>query len=405
MRLLPGVGAVAGAVQVQDHVVAPRPFRHRLDRGVADHQVDHDDDAAERLGELRPLVHVLHGPGGDVQIGALDLAGQRLGPVHRLHAVQEPVAPVHEGLRVDVLVVLGEVEPALQRLVHHPAVVAAGQAQLRLHRGAQQRPAELVQPLALDHDPGRRPVEGLHIGDRQPHVLQPQRLQRLEAEDVADDRRGQVGDRPRLEQVQVIGDVGEVLARLVRHRVDPIGLGPVLLAGGQPVGPDHGPGGGGALARHRRRRLDRVDIVLRRDPEQRQDVGVLRLVVGLPIAHLPVFHHAGLVAVLAGDGAALGVQCRDVRAHGALLSGCGADGDARVQRTGPVAFRHLGQGQWGDLRGLAGRAELLVSLAAQRLQRRHRRLQELARVELARASPPRCGGSRRPWPGGNRCRC
>ncbi len=132
---------------------------------------------AEFLGEFGALVHVLHGAGGDVEIGALHLAGRGLRPVHRLHAIEEAVAPVHEGLRVDVLVVLGEVEPALQRLVDDPAVIAAGQAELRLHRRAEQRPAELVEPLALHDDAGRRALEGLHIGDGKTHVLQPQRLQ------------------------------------------------------------------------------------------------------------------------------------------------------------------------------------------------------------------------------------
>ena len=89
-------------------------------------------------------------------------------------------------------------EPALQRLVDHAAVIAAGQAELGLDGGAQQRAAELVQSLALDHDAGGRPLEGLDIGDGNAHVLQPQRLQRLEAEDVADDRGGQIGDRARL---------------------------------------------------------------------------------------------------------------------------------------------------------------------------------------------------------------
>ena len=194
---LPRIGRVPGPMQMQDHVVAARPFRHRLDRGVADHEIDHDDDRAELLGEFGALVHVLHGAGGDVEIGALDLAGRRLRLVDRLHAVEEALAPVHERLRVDVLVVLGEVEPALQRLVDHAAVVAAGEAELRLHGGAEQRPAELVHALALDHDAGRRALERLHIGDRQPHVLQPQRLQRLEAEHVADDRGREVGDRVR----------------------------------------------------------------------------------------------------------------------------------------------------------------------------------------------------------------
>ena len=190
-----------GAMQMQDHVVVPRPFRHRLDRRVADHQVDHDDDRAQLFGEFGALVHVLHRRSGDVQIGALDLAGFRLRLVDRLHAVEESLAPVHEGLRVDVLVVLGEIEPALERLVDHAAVVAAGEAELGLDRRAEQRAAELVEALALHDDAGRRPLEGLHICDREPHVFQPQSLERLEAEDIADDRSCQVGDRTGLEQI------------------------------------------------------------------------------------------------------------------------------------------------------------------------------------------------------------
>ena len=75
MGLLAGVGAVAGAVQVQDHVVLARPFGDRLDRGVADDQVDHDDHRAHLLGELGAAVHLLHRAGGDVEVVALDLAG------------------------------------------------------------------------------------------------------------------------------------------------------------------------------------------------------------------------------------------------------------------------------------------------------------------------------------------
>ena len=297
---------MAGAVQVQDHVVPARPPGHRLDRRVADHEVDHDDDRAQLLGELGALVHVLHGRGGDVEVVALDLAGHRLGALDRLHAEQEAVAPVHEGLGVDVLVVLGEVEAAFERLVHHAAVVAPGQPELGLDGRAEQRAAELVEALALDHDAGRRPVEGLHVGDGQAHVLEPERLQRLEAEHVADDRGGQVGDRARLEQVEVVGDVGEVLLGVAGHRIDPVALGAVLLAGGQPIGPDHGPGRRGALAGDGGRRLLRIDAVLRRDPEAADDVGVLGLVVRLEVAHLLVGHDPGLVAIGAGAGGGFG---------------------------------------------------------------------------------------------------
>ena len=155
---LPRIGRMAGAMQMQDHVVPARPLRHRLDRRVADHQIDHDDDGAELLGELGALVHVFHGRRGDVEIGALDLAGRGLRAVDAFHAVEEAIAPMHEGLRVDVLVVLAEVETAFERLVDHAAVVAAGETELRLHGRAEQRPAEFVEPLALDDDAGRRPL-------------------------------------------------------------------------------------------------------------------------------------------------------------------------------------------------------------------------------------------------------
>ena len=297
MILLPGVGAVPGPVQVQDHAVAPGPLGHRLDGRVADGQVDHDDDAAEFLGELGALVHVLHRRRGHVQVVALDLAGLRLGPVDRLDAVQEPVAPAHERLGVDVLVVLGEVQPAAQGLVDHPAVVAGRQAQLRLGGGAEQRPAVLVEVLPLHHDAVRRPLEGLDVVRRDPHVLQPQRLQRLEAEDVADDRRGQVRDRPLLEQVEVIGDERDVLPSAAGNRVDPVALGLVVLVGGQPVGPHHRPGRRRRLARHRGAGLLRRHAGLRRDPERRKHVGGLRLVVRLPVAHLGVRDHPGVPAL------------------------------------------------------------------------------------------------------------
>ena len=304
-----------------------RPVRHALDGGVADDEVDHDDDRPELMGELGPLVHLLHRAGGDVEVVALHLAGVGLGAVHRLHREEETVAPVHEGLRVDVLVVLHEVEAAPQGLVHDATVVLAREPELRLHRGAQQRPPELVEPLPLHHDAGGRPLERLHVGHRQPHVLQAQRLHRLEAEDVADDRGGEVGDGALLEERQVVGDAREPLLRLGRarpgagHRVHLVGLGAIAVAGREPVGPHHRPGGGGGLARHGRGRLLRLDALLRRDAEEGDDVGVLGHVVGLPVAHRAVGDDAGGVAVALGGRSRL-VRCGAAevevgRGHGA----------------------------------------------------------------------------------------
>ena len=209
---------------------------------------------------------------------------------------------MHERLRVDVLVVLGEVEPAPQRLIDNAAVVAPGQAKLRLHRRSEQRPSEFIEPLTLDDDAGRRPVESLHVSDRQAHVLEPERLERLETKYVADDGGGEVCDRPRLEQVQVIGDIGEILAFRARNRVDAIALASVLLAGGEPVRPHHGPGRRRGFPCYRRRRLSRIDPLLWGHAEAGDDVRVFRLVVGLEVTHLLVFHHPRLVAILAFDG-------------------------------------------------------------------------------------------------------
>jgi hypothetical protein len=87
--------------------------------------------------------------------------------------------------------------------------------------------------------------EGLGIGERNTKILDPQGLQRLEAEYVADDRRGDVGYRALLEQVDVIGDVGVVLVGLGGNREDPVALGLISVEVHQVVGPHCCPGGGG----------------------------------------------------------------------------------------------------------------------------------------------------------------
>jgi len=115
------------------------------------------------LGELGTPVHLLHGPRGDVEIMPFYLTGLGSGFVDRLHAVEKSVAPVHERLRVDVLIVLEEVETALQPLVHDAAVALPREAKLRLGRRAEQRPAKLVKALAFSDQPGRRALERLHI--------------------------------------------------------------------------------------------------------------------------------------------------------------------------------------------------------------------------------------------------
>jgi hypothetical protein len=195
----------------------------------------------ELLGKLGTLVHVLHRAGRDIQIVALELAGGGLGPVDGFHAVEKAVAPVHERLRVDVFIILGEIQAALQALVHHAAVVLARQPQLGFDGRTQQGTAEFVESLALHDDAGGRALEGFYIGGGKAHVFQAQRPQRLETKHVANDRGGDVGNRSGLEQVQVVGDVGKELIGGARHRLDLVRLGAIALTRSQPVRPHNSP--------------------------------------------------------------------------------------------------------------------------------------------------------------------
>ena len=243
---LPVDHRVHGPVAVQQHAVVPAPARQRGVRGEAHgEEVGHDDRRAKFPGELGPLVDILHRPGRHVQVVSLALAGLALRLPHGFHGELETVAPAHDRLGVDVLVVLGEVQAAAQQLVDRAAVVAGRQPDLRLDRAAQQRPAVLVELVALHRDAVRRAGKCLQVGDREPQILQPQRPQRLEAEDIADDGGQQVDDRALLEQVEGVGDVGDQLIRLSRDRLDLVAAGPVPVQVGEQVGPHRGPGARG----------------------------------------------------------------------------------------------------------------------------------------------------------------
>src|SRR5699024_8394179 len=105
------------------------------------------------------------------------------------------------------------------------------------------------------------------------------------------------------EEIEIVRDIGEILliglsSRTgIRYRVHAIGLGAIQISGRQAVGPDHCPGGGGGLARYRGSGLFRIYTFLWGNSEQRDDVGVLRLVVRLPIAHPLVRNNSSLVAL------------------------------------------------------------------------------------------------------------
>ncbi len=138
-------------MDVQQHAVFATPVGEPgVGAETAGEEIVHDDGHVERLGECSPLVHLFGRRRRAIEVVSLALAGLGLRLFHCLGDELEAVLPAHEGLRVDVLVVLGEVQAATQTLVNAAPVVLRRQAQLRLDRTAKQGAPILIQSVALD---------------------------------------------------------------------------------------------------------------------------------------------------------------------------------------------------------------------------------------------------------------
>ncbi len=236
---------VHGAMDVQQHPVLPAPVGQAgVGAEAAGDVVVHDDGCAELLGELGPLVHLFRRRRRDVQIVPLALAGFLLRLVDRLHHELEAVAPAHERLRVDVFVVLGEIQAAAQALVHRAPVVLGRQPELRFDGAAQQRTAVLVQLVALHLDTVRRTAAGLHVGKGEVHILQAQVTQGLEAENVAHQGSEYIDHRALFEEIDGVCDEGVERFIVARHVLDAIGTALVVVQVGQEIRPHRGPGAG-----------------------------------------------------------------------------------------------------------------------------------------------------------------
>ena len=130
--------SVHGSVNVEQKTVFPTvPSQGSVCRESAGDVVMHDDGHAKMLGGLCSVQHALARAGRGIQVVTFDLARLGLGFVERFGHEQESITPPHERLRVNVLVILREVKPASQTLVHRPAIVLRGQAKLWLDRSAQ----------------------------------------------------------------------------------------------------------------------------------------------------------------------------------------------------------------------------------------------------------------------------
>ena len=325
---------------------------------AAGEEVVHDDRHGERLGVFGALVHLLRRGCGNVQVMAFALAGLGLGLFHRLGDEVEALAPAHERLRVDVFVVLGEVQPAAQAFVYRAAVVLRRQAELGLDGAAQQRPAVFVHDVALDRDAVRRTAAGDHVGEGKAHVLEPQRPDRLEAEHVAGERSEHVDHRAFFEQVDGVGDEGVKAGRVARHVLDAVGAALVMVEIGQEIGPHCGPGAGGGLGRHRCRGLLARNALLRRDLETSQKVGVFHRIVRFPIG-VPIVLDPGAVSAARLAHVCLRFESAKNRGNtpqGGFLRGAPRGGFPRSRQAGPRKGDR-------DLRRASPRAPLSRSVA------------------------------------------
>ena len=167
-------------VHMQQHPVVAAPLGQRVMRGPAQCQViRHDDRRADLLGEFGALIDLFHRSGRHVHVVAFSLAGFGLRFLDGFLAEQEPVAPAHEGLRVDVFVVLGKVKAATQHFIDRTSVVLGREPQLGFDRAAQQGTAVLVHLVALYLNAVGRPEAGFHEPDRKPYILKPHGCARL----------------------------------------------------------------------------------------------------------------------------------------------------------------------------------------------------------------------------------
>ncbi len=280
-------------VDMQQHAVVAAPVgKGRVRAEPGREVIMHDDPATQFLGKLGPFEHFLNSWGRDIQVMPLALAGLGFSLINRFNHVFKSVAPAHERLRVDVFIVLGEIETATKALIDGAPVILRRQAELRLDSTSQERAAILVELIALYGDAVRRAATGQHIVKGKTNVLQSQRTQSFEAKHIAHKRGQHIDYRSLLKQIDRIGDKGVVAFIVTRHVFDLIGTAFVIVQIGQQVGPHCRPGAGGGFRSDSSGNLFPGEARLRRYLEAGEQIAWFGFIVGFPVG-LPIVLHAG----------------------------------------------------------------------------------------------------------------
>merc|ERR1712100_666827 len=229
---------VHGAVNVKQHAVLAAPLRQTgVGRKSTGDEVMHDDRHTEFFGELSALIHLFRRVGGHVEIVTFLLSGFLLRQLDRFCNKFEAVLPTLERLRIDVLVVFGEVKTATQAFIDNTAVVITAQAELRLDGATQQGTAVLVHPVAFDLDAVRRAIAALDERHREADVFQTEVAKSLETEYVADKGGQNVCDGTFFEQVEGVGDERIEGLLVTRDVFDAIAAAFVEVEIGEELGP------------------------------------------------------------------------------------------------------------------------------------------------------------------------
>ena len=278
-----------GAVNVQQHAIFATPVgQTRIGTEATSDVVVHDDGCADFFGVLSALVHLFRCRRGHIEVVAFTLSGFVFGLKGGLLHEIETLAPTHEGLAVDVLVILGEVKTTAQTFVHCSAVVLCRQTKLRFDGAAQQWTTIFVHDVTLDLDAQGRTTAGLDVGDRKTHIFQTQGANGFETKNVANQGSKDVDDGTFLKQIDGVGNESVKTGIVARYVFDTVRTALVIIQVGQQIGPHRGPSSCRRLSSDGCGGFFAVNTRLGRDLETGQDIGVQGCVVRHPVG-LTVF--------------------------------------------------------------------------------------------------------------------
>ncbi len=187
--------SVHRTVNVEQHAVLTTPLRQTgVGCEATSDEVVHDDRLVEFFSELSALIHLFGSVSSHVEVVTLALARFLFSNLDSFRNELEAVLPALERLRVDVLVVFGEVQTAAKALIDNTAIVLTAQAKLWLDGATQKRAAVLVHPVTLNGNTVWRACAALDERNREANIFQTQVAQSFESEHVADQRGQNVGD-------------------------------------------------------------------------------------------------------------------------------------------------------------------------------------------------------------------